>query len=304
MTTPLKPARNGPTMLKKTVAAIVACLYVGLSVWLVRSEGQSFRDSLNRARPAQGVTESRAHNPDTSTKQPPDVAAAPPNVLPRRNLSRGTLSNTATWPPVLVQPTPRPLRPPTIPNPSTRAKETENPTKPRRSRRKSPCTSPPSPSRPRPRRPEPDMRNSTRSGTNRRSRRTGIWRTSAARTRCAWAQRSTSMILRFNPPAMRRTIAGARFQGGQADPGKDRPKRHQSTTSQSSIPNDVNAFSHPGGHVYLSRGMIAFIGEEDAVLQFVLRMRSPTSIIRTCFSACAIPEFRTSKWPHSRRSTS
>ena len=34
----------------------------------------------------------------------------------------------------------------------------------------------------------------------------------------------------------------------------------------------VNAFSHPGGYVYLSRGLFSFLGEdEDAALQFVLR---------------------------------
>lgn len=39
----------------------------------------------------------------------------------------------------------------------------------------------------------------------------------------------------------------------------------------------VNAFSHPGGYVYLSRGFFSFIGEdEDVLLQFILRMKSPT----------------------------
>ena len=42
-------------MLKNTIAALLACLYVGLSVWLVRSEGQSFRESLNRTSPARSV---------------------------------------------------------------------------------------------------------------------------------------------------------------------------------------------------------------------------------------------------------
>ena len=38
-------------MVKSTIGAVLACLYVALSVWLVRSEGQSYRNSLKQARP-------------------------------------------------------------------------------------------------------------------------------------------------------------------------------------------------------------------------------------------------------------
>ena len=51
-------------MVKSMIAAVLACLYVALSVWLVRSEGQSYRNSLKQARPAQAITASpvrRAH---------------------------------------------------------------------------------------------------------------------------------------------------------------------------------------------------------------------------------------------------
>ena len=44
-------------MVKSTIGAVLACLYVALSVWLVRSEGQSYRDSLKRARPTAAITD-------------------------------------------------------------------------------------------------------------------------------------------------------------------------------------------------------------------------------------------------------
>ena len=45
-------------MLRNTIGAVLACVYVALSVWLVRYEGQSYRDGRKQAKSARSVTES------------------------------------------------------------------------------------------------------------------------------------------------------------------------------------------------------------------------------------------------------
>ena len=62
-------------------------------------------------------------------------------------------------------------------------------------------------------------------------------------------------------------------------------KEIQYTFTTPSIPEAAgffNAFSHPGGYVYLSRGLFSFLGEdEDAALQLSCACRSPTLIAGT-----------------------
>lgn len=272
MTTPLKPERNGPTVLKKTVAAIVACLYVGLSAWLVRSEGRSFRASLSRARPAQGVTESRAHNPDTPAKQPPDVAAAP-EPAPERS------------------PTPEPeARPPeqhgdlaagpgSAHSPTAPASEHSKPKHGGQGKGKSKQASPEPPrvAMHEPAIPKPGEAREAEAG---HAKLDPFWNEPEVQKKWDLAKLDGQeemrlgaaiheMILRFNPPAREGMLQERVFKAAKPILQRTARKdiRYNFTILDS---NDVNAFSHTGGHVYLSRGMIAFIGEEDAVLQFVL----------------------------------
>jgi len=79
-----------------------------------------------------------------------------------------------------------------------------------------------------------------------------------------------NMIMRFNPPApsgpWRERVHAA------AKPLLARVSRKNIRYTFTILDSEtVNAFSHPGGYVYLSRGLFSFIGEdEDVLLQFIL----------------------------------
>jgi predicted Zn-dependent protease len=78
------------------------------------------------------------------------------------------------------------------------------------------------------------------------------------------------MIMSFNPPApsgpWRERVYTA------AKPLLARVSRKDIKYSFTILDSEaVNAFSHPGGYIYLSRGLFAFIGEdENVLLQFIL----------------------------------
>jgi predicted Zn-dependent protease len=79
-----------------------------------------------------------------------------------------------------------------------------------------------------------------------------------------------NMIMRFNPPApggpWREHVHAA------AKPLLARVSRKNIRYTFTILDSEaVTAFSHPGGYVYLSRGLFGFIGEdENVVLQFIL----------------------------------
>ena len=79
-----------------------------------------------------------------------------------------------------------------------------------------------------------------------------------------------NMILQFNPPARNGLLVERVHEAAnrcwQESTRKD--IRYTFTILDSS---DINSFSHPGGHVYLSRGIVLLHRRgEDAALQFVL----------------------------------
>lgn len=67
-------------MVKSTIGAVLACLYVALSVWLVRSEGQSYRNSLKQARPTAAVTDNPVREHTAVTVELPKADVAPPRA--------------------------------------------------------------------------------------------------------------------------------------------------------------------------------------------------------------------------------
>ena len=96
-------------MLKNSIGALLACLYVALSIWLVRSEGQSYRKSLNQAKSARSVTESPVRERTRELEEPPKVVAAPA-VAPEPRLAERR-DNVAAGP----APAPIPPAPPAEP---------------------------------------------------------------------------------------------------------------------------------------------------------------------------------------------
>ena len=67
-------------MVKSTIGAVLACLYVALSVWLVRSEGQSYRNSLKQARPTAAVTDNPVREHTAVAVELPKADVAPPRA--------------------------------------------------------------------------------------------------------------------------------------------------------------------------------------------------------------------------------
>jgi hypothetical protein len=96
-------------MLKNSIGALLSCLYVALSIWLVRTEGQSYRKSLNQAKSARSVTESPVRERTRELEEPPKVVAAPA-VAPEPRLAERR-DNVAAGP----APAPIPPAPPAEP---------------------------------------------------------------------------------------------------------------------------------------------------------------------------------------------
>ena len=67
-------------MVKSSIGAVLACLYVALSVWLVRSAGQSYRDSLEQARPTAAITDNPVREHTAVAEELPKVVLAPPRA--------------------------------------------------------------------------------------------------------------------------------------------------------------------------------------------------------------------------------
>ena len=67
-------------MVKSTIGAVLACLYVALSVWLVRSAGQSYHDSLEQARPTAAITDNPVREHTAVAEELPKVVLAPPRA--------------------------------------------------------------------------------------------------------------------------------------------------------------------------------------------------------------------------------
>jgi len=241
-------------MVKSTIAAVLACLYVALSVWLVRSEGQSYRDRLKQARPA------------------PAVTAVP---IPEHTAAADALPKADTAPPRApeVQPAGEPEKVATAPTaPAARSADSRLGGHPA-------VKSPHAAAQP----PQVAMRMPDRASTPdaRHGKLDPFWNQPELKTSWKLANLSDqdemrlgeelhSMIMRFNPAApsgpWRERVHAA------AKPLLARVSRKDIKYTFTILDSEaVNAFSHPGGHVYLSRGLFAFLGEgEEVPLQFVL----------------------------------
>src|SRR5271165_7232117 len=67
-------------MVKSTIAAVLACLYVALSVWLVRSAGQSYRNSLKQARPTAAIADNPVREHTAVAVELPKADVAPLSI--------------------------------------------------------------------------------------------------------------------------------------------------------------------------------------------------------------------------------
>jgi len=247
-------------MLRNTIGAVLACLYVALSVWLVRSEGQSYRDGRKQAKSARSVTESPVRKRTGELEEPPKVVAAPA-VAPEPRLAERR-DNVAAGP----APAPIPPAPPAEPaGPKPNVRPEAEP--------KQVAPQPPQVAMHKPA--------STKAADARLPTLDPFWNEPEVKKNWNLAKLSdqeemrlgealNDMIMRFNPPT-----PGGPWQERvytAAKPLLSRVTRKDIKYTFAILESEeVNAFSHPGGYVYISRGLFPFMGEdEEAVLQFIL----------------------------------
>src|SRR5262249_30016939 len=128
---PIDDPRGGnPEMVRYGVAALVGCLYVAGSVWLVRSQGESYRESLRQKPPAAVVAA-----PPSSNRSPVPIVERGPEDPPF-----GSTAGTGAPPPAPVtsragSADPRPTPPEPTPPPAeltAKPSQTTSPSQPAR----------------------------------------------------------------------------------------------------------------------------------------------------------------------------
>ena len=276
-------------MVKNTVGAVLACLYVALSVWLVRSEGQSYRNGLNRVKPAGAVAENPVRERTGVAEDVPKADVASPRAPEPQPAEGRDKGATAPAP---------------APTPAAPAAETTGakPGVPLAAESKQVATQPPQVAMLEPA--------SAITPDARLAKLDPFW--SQPKVKYNWPLSNVSeqdemrlgeelhnMIMRFNPPApggpwRERVHAAAKPLLARVS---KKTIRYTFTILDTEA---VNAFSHPGGYVYLSRGLFSFVGEdENVVLQFILAHEIAHVDLRhmiQCLQGSSA--FRRSTWEH------
>jgi hypothetical protein len=244
-------------MVRNAVIAVVVCLYVAGSIWIVGHQGQSYRDGLT--------------NRKSAVKE---VAAASPAATPENDravpIVAAAEASTTTPEPAGSRPAPAPAREPT-PNPIAVDKPSLAPVpesaKATASAPALPKSAPPTPAgnavRANPLEKDPFWS---------RPQLTRVWDLShlTPRDESDLGAQFHDAILQLTPfvkegPWLRRVEEAAERLIKFVD-RKDINYKYFILDSD-----DVNAFSTPDGYIYISRGLFDLIGEnEDYALEFVI----------------------------------
>jgi Peptidase family M48 len=241
-------------MIRPAIIAILACFYVALSVWLVGKQGQAYREGLRRDRMAAAGDEKPAQSQAEIKKTVPaaaaaEVASSPPEAPPA----------VAVVAPTTTARAPDQSRPPptAVGHSDTKAAaSTVDERAPDRSSEKSADTADPLAGNPLWIQPAM-MRN------------WDVANLSAADEQKLGAQLH-DVIVGLNPVA-----AAGPWQQRLEDAAKPflatLTRKDIRYTFEIMESDQVNAFSHPGGYVYVNRGLFDLIGEdEDYALQFAV----------------------------------
>jgi hypothetical protein len=243
-------------MIRYLVAAVVGCLYVAGSIWVVQSEGRAYRSGLTDRKIPERANDALS---SLTTVQTETIAPA---------LAAATISTPRTETPI-AKPAPatpvseRPAVDPVAPAPSPKEIARATPAAP--SARKH--AAPHSPAKPAPVHPlakdpfwsQPQL--------------TFAW--DVAHLKLADERRLRDqlhqLIVRFNPLVPDPGQWISRVEDA-ADPFLKMLHRKEIKYQYFILDSDVvNAFSIPGGNVYISRGLFDLIGEdEDYALQFAV----------------------------------
>jgi Peptidase family M48 len=245
-------------MARYVVPIVLACIYVAGATWVVQREGQSYRDSLRPSKPEAGT-----------------APAAP--VEPRSDVDLETKGN-ATPKPTVPRPEPPSVKPISTPEIHPAPKRPEEKTEP-----------PPPPASPPPSTtisPKPPPEAAAPPASKDPATNIDQWKNDPFWGRPELAkdwkldhftvqdekqlgEQLNSLILQLNAEdrgsGLRRVRKAAEPLLKLVNP-KDR--EYQFFVLNSEV---ANAFSHPGGYVYVSRKLLEMIPEdEEALLEFVL----------------------------------
>ena len=250
-------------MVKNTIAVVVGCVYVALSAWLVRHEGKVYREGLGQSRLAEAAALPPVGERNEATEQAPGVDVTPTQPAPSARTAE-TRDKIAT-----VAPAGTPARP-ASPGPSAPTGAGAKPVT----------------------QAAPDKPAGPPAREDLLAKLDPFWLQPELTKKRDLSNLSppdemrlggelNGLILRFN----QRVPSGPWLERVEtlARPILANRARKEIQYTFTILDSEaVNAFSHLGGYVYLSRGLFSFLGEdEDAALQFVLCMRSPTLIAGT-----------------------
>jgi len=243
-------------MRRWSIVAFLGCLYVAVSAWIVGRAGQAYRDSLRESRLAAGNTE-QPPQAAADLKRPPSTAAVPADrpVGPEPAVAATTV---AGGPPPATR-VPEPTPPAQAVADHDKAKPQAAPTENRAPAR--PVVTVPAPADPLAGDPFWSLPQSMR---------TWDLANLSAQDEHRLGAELHDVIVHFNPIA----ADGSWLKRVEdvANPLLENRLRKEITYKFTILDSDeVNAFSHPGGYVYLTRGLFGLIGEdEDYALQFAV----------------------------------
>jgi hypothetical protein len=245
-------------MMRYGIPIVLACLYVVGSTWLVANEGRAYRESLRRARPAANASPAPPDGQDSPAEIAGTADVRPESPPPRRE------APPPTSPPVRENPPPPPVAEVKGPSPAMPAPVA------------SAATSTPKPAPVPVASPAPNelmarieqWKNDPFWSQPELARSWDLDHFTVAEERQLGAQLN-ALILELNAEDrdadLQRVKAAARPLLEKL-PAKDREYRF--FVLNSVVP---NAFSHPGGYIYLSRKLLEMIPEdENYLLEFVV----------------------------------
>jgi hypothetical protein len=248
-------------MVRYIAAGILGCLYAAGSIWLVQGQGRAYRDSLHRERLASRETRATSsREPEGAITEPVPVATVlePASPGSEPTTTKPTPSAVASRPDKPGEAEPRP-----VPSLATIAEAKPNSTNPTAVADTPGVTSGSVPDAATPPRLDPLWDRAELKKT---------WDLARldVRDEVRIGDELNDLILQLNPP-MRSSPLLRRVEE-IADPLLKLRSRKEIEYKFTILDSDaVNAFSTPGGHVYVSRGLFKLVGDdEDYALEFVV----------------------------------
>jgi Peptidase family M48 len=245
-------------MVRSLTAVIVACLFAAGSIWLIRTEGQAYRAELHRRKLAAAETEQPQVSATERPEKLPTVKPTPGPAKPDHDVS------TAKPSPAVGAPPEEKRASAAQPAPGGNNLANEKP-----AHRSTPMTA------------AAEKSLAARAATNPFAN-SAFW--SQAQMAHQWelsplklddelrlGAQLHDLILQLNPQFAGSGPWKQRLDEA-AEPFRQYLKRKDIIYTFTILDSDVvNAFSHPGGYIYVTRGFFDFVGaEEDYVLQFAI----------------------------------